>query len=664
VPVRWLIDIVTVGFSCFADELRAAETGQRMNGMDTSIGGERSNETQRRRSSKRGLGFLTLTFIGLVVLFVGRNFWPIRHLATGAARGVKERTAAQRLAAIHELERLGPEDPTVAIPALRGCLEDQDAEVRAAAATALVMVVRGAGKSRSAERDVRRVVAALLGGTADSQPEVRSAVVQALWMIAVTWEGSASAFDLKEIHDVLLKAADDPDATVRLSALRGLGVLGPKVAADVPPVLLRALEDASEPNRTAAAEALVHFPSGLPRVLPSLVRSFERTRPEYRTGYANVLMRMQPRAFDQQVVPVLAAVLDSTDAEIRYLAATSLGAFDAEAEPAIPALIRSASRGAPTPVGDAQDPVLAAAQTLLKIMPAWHVAKPRPVVDAESFAALAKVLKSGRPEVRATVAAVLGRCEPRPEAVAVLGESVQDPDATVRTAALRALHDIGDRMPFVPPQTLHAALEDESSQVRFWAAGALGHAGRGIDPFLPALIRHAEQDADPEVREVCADEIGAYIKPAAVTTAVVPALIEALASPAQRMRCASCGMLGRFGPTAAPAIPAVIRVLERGLHKPNERPERYMTDQRSWAATALGRIAPGTPKADEAAAALVEALEADPTLGDTSDVIEAIARFGPAAKGAIPRLRALAQDPHASIREAAQNALATLEGAP
>lgn len=632
--------------------------------MDTSVGGERSNETQRRRSSKRGLGFLTLTFIGLVVLFVGRTFWPGHHPATAAARGVKERTVAQRLAAIHELERLGPEDPTVAIPALRGCLGDQDADVRAVAATALVMVVRGAGKSRSAERDVRRAVAALLGRTSDPRADVRSAVVQALWMIAVTWEGSAFTFDPKEIHDALLKAANDPDATVRLSAVRGLGVLGPKVAADVPPALLGALEDASAQNRTAAAEALVHFPSGLPRVLPSFVRSFEKTRPECRTGYADVLRRMQPRAFDRQVVPVLAAALDSTDAEVRYLAATSLGAFGAEAEPAIPALIRSASRGAPTPVGDAQDPVLAAAQTLLKIMPTWDVAKPRPVTDGESFATLAKVFKSSRPEVRATVAAVLGRCEPRPETVPVLGESVRDPDATVRTAALRALHDIGDRMPFVPPQTLHAALEDESSHVRYWAAGALGHAGRGIDPFLPALIRHAEQDADPEVREVCADGIGAYIKPTAVTTAVVPVLIEALASPAQKMRCASCGMLGRFGPAATPAVPAIIRVLERGLHKPDERPGRYMTDQRSWAATALGRIAPGTPKADEAAAALVEALEADPTPGGTSDVIEAVARFGPAAKGAIPRLRALAQDPHGSTREAAQKALATLEGAP
>jgi HEAT repeat protein len=200
--------------------------------------------------------------------------------------------------------------------------------------------------------------------------------------------------------------------------------------------------------------------------------------------------------------------------------------------------------------------VLCAAQALLKITPETALRRnPDAPIDAKSLAALARVLRSARPTIRAAVAASLARFRPTPTMIPVLGEAVTDPHAAVRAAALRALHDIGDAMPFVPPKAVGDALEDESAQVRFWAAGALGHAGLGIDPYVPGLLRHAEHDPDREVRGLCVAELREFIKPPAVTPALVPILTGALERPDGPVRGAACVMLARFGHLAQAAIP-------------------------------------------------------------------------------------------------------------
>lgn len=116
------------------------------------------------------------------------------------------------------------------------------------------------------------------------------------------------------------------------------------------------------------------------------------------------------------------------------------------------------------------------------------------------------------------------------------------------SAALESLHDIGDRMPFVPPETVKAGLEDASPEVRYWAAAALGHAGRGIEPLIPALLHHAEHDVHPGVRNVCADEPENSIKAAAITPAVVPAVMKALDSRDIHVRYAACCCAASYSP--------------------------------------------------------------------------------------------------------------------
>jgi HEAT repeat protein len=629
---------------------------------------------------------LALVLAGLLGVLAWQSPWKVGGPAATAAQGLREKDASRRIAAIGDLERFGPDEPGVALPALRSTLKDEDAKVRATGAMALVTVVRGAGLSGTAQSEARRAVEALLENRRDPDVKARAATVQALWLTASLWEGPREVVDRSRVQQALFEAVADPDESVRLAAVRGLGSIGPKLADDPPPALLAALEDPSDKVRTAAADALAWFPKGIARWLPSLVRSFEAARPEMRPAYALVFDRIRPVAFKSDAVRALGAALSSSDEEIRGLAASALAAFGEKAYPAIPALAASIGRPgrertpAPGPAeatdpfltpdqtawwraasAEGKDPALSAALALLRILPGSPFMSGAPPLAPESFTALTGALRSGTPEVRAAVAYALGRFQPTPAFVPVLSEAARDPDAAVRAAALRALHDIADRMPFAPPETLKAALEDESPGVRYWAAGALGHIQLGLDPYIPALLRHAEHDPHQAVRGVSLGEIQNMVRATAVTPAAVPALIKALDSPDLDVRCAACGLLAKLGSAASPAIPRLIDLLKESVGKPVDRSKlTTANDQPALAAAALGRIAPGTPLAEQAVVALIEAMQAEPRPWATSQVVEALPGFGPLARGAIPRLRELAKSPNEYLRRSAQEALTKL----
>jgi HEAT repeat protein len=144
----------------------------------------------------------------------------------------------------------------------------------------------------------------------------------------------------------------------------------------------------------------------------------------------------------------------------------------------------------------------------------------------------------------------------------VLARAVRDPYATVRAASLKALHDIADRMPFAPPETLKAALEDDAPAVRYWAAGALGHIQLELTPYIAELLRLAEHDPDHRVRAVCVHEIKDMVRPTAVTPVVVPVLTRALDRPDPGVRRAALALLERLGPATAPAIPRLRELVQ------------------------------------------------------------------------------------------------------
>src|SRR5262249_35690026 len=155
----------------------------------------------------------------LVLYLAWCILWERSHPAGAAARGVRKAHAGARLAAIRELERLGPQDPEVALPALVGVLADPEPVNRAAAAEALVTVIQGAGGDGSDPAQVHGAVVALMGLLEDPDAGVRTRATQALWMIALLWQGSPRIIDLDAIAESVLRSADDSSAEVRLETV-------------------------------------------------------------------------------------------------------------------------------------------------------------------------------------------------------------------------------------------------------------------------------------------------------------------------------------------------------------------------------------------------------------------------------------------------------------
>jgi HEAT repeat protein len=174
-----------------------------------------------------------------------------------------------------------------------------------------------------------------------------------------------------------------------------------------------------------------------------------------------------------------------------------------------------------------------------------------------------------------------------------------------------------------------------------------------LDPFIPALLSHAQGDADTEVRAICVSVLGICTGPPKVSPAIISDLIEALRTPSAQIREAVCSILFRLGREAISAVPAIVTAL-------NDVDVKDAPRYRWIAAQALGRIAPGTPGAEQAIVALIRSLEYQDRRGRTASV-RALAEFGPAAAAAIPRLERLQEQNEPDVSEAAAEALGKIK---
>ncbi len=203
---------------------------------------------------------------------------------------------------------------TAAIPALVAALKDPVAEVRAAAALALVGV------------SDPRAVAALPLLVKDKNPEVRRSAVQA----AAEQNGNAAAAAIQEAlldSDVevrrlaaaalakrnapqaverLRQALSDSDSTVRRNAILALGRQRDRLAVDL---LISALADREMPVREAAAQVLGAF--GDARAIPHLLEIARKPGQEGAAG-ASALVGIGAAAVD-----TLLAALGGSDRELR-----------------------------------------------------------------------------------------------------------------------------------------------------------------------------------------------------------------------------------------------------------------------------------------------------------------------------------------------------------
>ena len=170
------------------------------------------------------------------------------------------------------------------------------------------------------------------------------------------------------------------------------------------------------------------------------------------------------------------------------------------------------------------------------------------------------------------------------------------------------------------------------------------HEADGTKPF--------DRSLDPAIMAAVA--LGRIVPDSAQAREVVLPLADLLRSEDSWRRDAAAGTLCRLGPTAIDAAPALVAALREAYAQKNTT--IYGTD----VAIALGRVAPGSPVADDAVAILIDVLDIDwePT---RANAIDALGRFGAVARPAIPRLRALLDDPVPSVRQNASSSLRMIE---
>jgi HEAT repeat protein len=219
-------------------------------------------------------------------------------------------------------------------------------------------------------------------------------------------------------------------------------------------------------------------------------------------------------------------------------------------------------------------------------------------------------------------------------------------DAKVRLLAVVAIRlayqTQEEDVPQLAVGPLLGALRDPSPKVRAAAARALGLCDQWAHQTLPYLLVSL-YDRDANVREAAVGSLGwQALRP----DIVVPRLIYLLCDPVKSVRQAAADALSRFGPNAAPAVPALIKAEIQG--KANT----------VWTLGSIG------PRAAPAVPLLVQRLRVYSKDGwwfESVGYLNALGKIGPSSKPALPWIEKAMQAEPAEIRVRAAAALWQIE---
>ena len=477
----------------------------------------------------------------------------------------------------------------------------------------------------------------------------RSAVVRAHAAHAMGHMGAGA----RPVVEALAPLLADPDPRVRRMAVRAWGRIRPNPAVSVP-LLSNVLRDADPTIRTEALNILADI--GKPAV-PTLTRLLGRDDVVYYCCMALGEIGADAAA----AAPALVEVLDKNPRpEVRREAALALGSIGPAAPAGVPGLINALSNrdsvvvaGAAYALGRIGPQAKAAESSLakcaarsdpfLKTVCTWALAKIDPTNETRKQTAveqLVAALKSDQVHLRHVGLQGLADLKPAPGRVLpAMSEALHDPDKGVAGAALYAVAAFGDSA--IP------AITDslKRKELRPAAARILGQMGARAKGAAPALVEIVRTDRDGQSQSEALIALGSTD---ADPEKIVPAVIEALRSKQEDVRCASCFALGRIGKPAAAAVPEL-------LEKLGESDECG-----ALAAWALVRIAPDSPQvARQLVPRFVKSLnECDPTV--RVEAASSLQRMGPLAKDAIPALKRASTDSDKTVHAAALAALSAV----
>ncbi|MCB9546876.1 MAG: HEAT repeat domain-containing protein [Myxococcales bacterium] len=439
------------------------------------------------------------------------------------------------------------------------------------------------------------------------------------------------------------EALDHPETRVQLAALNALDQLARAGVAmgALTDALGRVLTDGPTPVKVAAANLLGHARAAAASAVPLLQARLGDQAAEVRAAAARALGRIGPDA--KGAVQALAAHIDDADMAVRLWSRQAITALDSEHPASL--------RGLMVLLGNTRLPEAARSQAE-EILRSWVEGTP-----AEVAPVLKEILEETLPGAETEVRWIALRAvrllagdggDLARSITPILLETLKDPEATVREAAVATLAVVGkasgqaDRV----NQALRAVLTDADVQVRRAAAEGLGWLGDRValpslqkamdDPagavraaalmalgavvgkedaarLLP-LMEGKLKDADASVRAAAAaalgvlgallDDIGAVLKP----------LMAAVSDDAEEVALAALAAIKGLGARAADALPAVMDALSSGSSKVKTAAADALGalgDKAREAGPALRRlVGQGDEDLDQALKQALEAVEA------------------------------------------------------
>jgi HEAT repeat protein len=510
---------------------------------------------------------------------------------------------------------------------------------------------------RSADESVRLQAIDRLGERGEATPEILEALgVQLKDTSAAVRAHAAHATGhlgpaARPLIARLAPLLVDTDATVRRTAIRSWARIRPDPEVSIP-LLAKVLKEADPTVRTEALDILAEI--GKPAV-PMLKKALQHEATAY--WACLVLGEIGPDA--AEAVPALADVLaDANRPEVRREAALALGSIGPAAATAVPALRDALGQGEPAVVA-------AAAYALGQIGPRAKPAVPALEKCAESLDLLLRTISMWS----------LTKIEPQNETrrlntVSLLAAALGSRQTRVRRAAARGLADLKPPVALVLPG-VREAMRSADMETAANAAEALGSLG---EPAVPALVDALKIE---RIRPSVARILG-RLGPAAKQA--VPALAEIVRRDDRvPARCEALMALGAIGPDAAPSVPAIAeslrgtkedicyaacyalgRIGPAAIAAKPELQNKLRDANQSIALSAAWALARIDPRSAEVARLSVPLLlqglaDAEPRV--RAEAANSLALLGPLAKDAVPALKKVLRDPDDTVRDAADKAI-------
>ncbi|MGE3852556.1 MAG: HEAT repeat domain-containing protein, partial [Planctomycetota bacterium] len=581
---------VLIATSAWPGVAVAQETPSRVDALSARLASE--NE-RTRESAAEALGRLGARALVAAPLLLARTADEDEYVAAAAIIALARVTRDQDSAALAQtLRRLASDTakPTAvraaAMTALGYCVPD---------AATVDTLLAGHAEGRDAWKVSSRAGAALvrLGRAAvpaiaaqlDSRDE--AAISRALALLAAI--GPAA----EEAVPAMIRHFGNDDGDLRTAAWKAVA----RVGAAAVPSLIDAAGRGSENHRVAAMRAIEQLGDLAREAAPALMAALNQSSLWIVAAAARALVATG--GITPAAAPRLTALLGETNDSICAVCARALGAIGPAAREAIPALVAGLERRL-------RDTFNAIADAI------------RRIDLAAAIAPLLAALDHAEPLVRSRAATLLGglddnnRSRAIPRLIRALDDVSQPTPLAAAAAALAAL-GATDAVPRLRELASHT-----DAYIRNIATCAL--AKLRDTTVVPLLIEQVSNGGLYHIyREAACRALGDVPDQSAV-----PALLAAMRDPQIELQEAAIATLGAFGAVAADAVPRLTGILAN--------PRGPMGRHLDEAAAALVSI--GAPAVD-AVAALLES-------GDTGVRYLAarfLARFGPAARPALDRLR-------------------------